>query len=331
MAERNGVLDVARGVCALSVIFIHTVFWSGEHYVPPLVRGLSLFLDVPAFFFLSGCSRSLAGRETCIQGILRIILAFSVFSVLHAFISLDFSIDNLFRVMTLNTPDYKYLPVVGGSFWFVPVFCVVGIWTAAILSFSKTTRALQMWIGAIGLFYVSRFFGAAPVKMGFLGVDLEQVLFYTALYLGGFLFAQMNFVDQQSRRWGISIAIGALVLFGCLSFFVQDVSIQNLQRFKFPASLPYQLVSMVSIGMIIFFWKARIRAPSLSHVGKNALYYYVAQGVGGSALIFVTNYFLAPWPAKLPLMFLLNLSITIPVAEGLRVVTKSFERAVARP
>ena len=60
-SERDHYVDFVRGLCALSVVFIHTVFWSGYSYVPEYVRNLSLMFDVPVFFFLAGCSFSIVG------------------------------------------------------------------------------------------------------------------------------------------------------------------------------------------------------------------------------------------------------------------------------
>lgn len=52
--KRNHVLDACKGLAALNIIFIHTVCWSGNLYIPSYVRTLALILDVPFFFFLSG-------------------------------------------------------------------------------------------------------------------------------------------------------------------------------------------------------------------------------------------------------------------------------------
>ena len=51
---RNNYIDCLRGIAAISIVFIHTCFWSGESYVPEFMQSLSLAIDVPFFFFLSG-------------------------------------------------------------------------------------------------------------------------------------------------------------------------------------------------------------------------------------------------------------------------------------
>ena len=54
MKKRNESIDFFRGLAAISVIFIHTVFHSGSSYVPSYIQNMSLFFDVPVFMFLSG-------------------------------------------------------------------------------------------------------------------------------------------------------------------------------------------------------------------------------------------------------------------------------------
>lgn len=41
--KRNLLIDLIKGIATLSIIFIHTVFWSGERYVPSEIRNLSLY------------------------------------------------------------------------------------------------------------------------------------------------------------------------------------------------------------------------------------------------------------------------------------------------
>ncbi|MBR2111996.1 MAG: hypothetical protein IJ950_03480, partial [Helicobacter sp.] len=53
---RNLEIDILRGICVISIIMIHTTFWSGGAYVPWPVQSLSLLIDVPAFFFIAGAS-----------------------------------------------------------------------------------------------------------------------------------------------------------------------------------------------------------------------------------------------------------------------------------
>ena len=54
--SRDHCLDFLRGLAAISIIFIHTAYHSGDWYVPENVRTIALLLDVPFFMFLTGWS-----------------------------------------------------------------------------------------------------------------------------------------------------------------------------------------------------------------------------------------------------------------------------------
>jgi len=52
--RRDHYIDFLRGIAVISVVLIHTCFWSGASYVPEIVQTFSLAIDVPLFFFLLG-------------------------------------------------------------------------------------------------------------------------------------------------------------------------------------------------------------------------------------------------------------------------------------
>ena len=58
MKKRNYNIDFLRGIATISIIIIHTAFWSGTEYLPSWVSNLTLLLDVPAFIFISGITSS---------------------------------------------------------------------------------------------------------------------------------------------------------------------------------------------------------------------------------------------------------------------------------
>ena len=57
--ERNQNIDFFRGIAVLNIVVIHTAFWFGTGFVPELYRNLTLLIDVPFFFYLSGWSSGL--------------------------------------------------------------------------------------------------------------------------------------------------------------------------------------------------------------------------------------------------------------------------------
>ena len=54
MKKRNYNIDFLRGIATISIIVIHTAFWSGTAYLPEWVSNITLLLDVPEFIFISG-------------------------------------------------------------------------------------------------------------------------------------------------------------------------------------------------------------------------------------------------------------------------------------
>ncbi len=51
---RYDYIDYLRGIAAIFIILIHTSFWSGTKYIPAQFYNLTLIVDVPFFFYLSG-------------------------------------------------------------------------------------------------------------------------------------------------------------------------------------------------------------------------------------------------------------------------------------
>ena len=52
--NRNYYIDNIRGLAIISVIFIHTVFWSGGSYVPEYMRNLALLIRCSDILFING-------------------------------------------------------------------------------------------------------------------------------------------------------------------------------------------------------------------------------------------------------------------------------------
>ena len=66
--NRNEYIDCIRGITTINIIAIHTAFWAGETFTPEWFRNLTLLIDVPLFFYLSGWASSLhkcSVEKTC--------------------------------------------------------------------------------------------------------------------------------------------------------------------------------------------------------------------------------------------------------------------------
>ena len=134
--KRDNYIDFLRGIAALSVVFIHTCFWSGYSYTPELMQTLSLAIDVPFFFFLSGWSSAYVDSfERSIRSLLNIYKKYVMFLPFFFLILLIFgffikqypglSLRSLYGNLFFIAEEPNALSGVMGSMWFMPVYLAV--------------------------------------------------------------------------------------------------------------------------------------------------------------------------------------------------------------
>lgn len=155
--KRDTYLDFMKGVAAINIIMIHTVFWSGESYVPEIVKSMALVLDVPFFFFCSGVGftyvRSFKKTMLSLLNLYKKYLFFLFFYFIclilfgiilknYDGITLENFVNNMFFLRTENTA----LRVVMGSVWFMPVYFTVipiGSYIVTRLYYACTSEKFQ--------------------------------------------------------------------------------------------------------------------------------------------------------------------------------------------
>ncbi len=326
---RESYLDAARGACVLSVMFIHTVYWSGGAYVPEFFRTLALLLDVPAFFFLAGITLAVTGKGRVPAAAFSFVLYFSVLAFIHDALSGEWSFYNLLQCLLLQTPDMKYLPVVGGSYWFVPVYVAVSLFCVALVECAP--RLIKPLTPLLFAYYALDYFFFPQWKntqVAFMGTSMQYLFFYMGLFLFGWL-AWKEWLGRGITRpfWGLAVA--ALLSYTAIWAYGGD-QVLLLQNYKFRPQLPYVVISFLSIGVICALWSNARRSRALESMGKNALAWYAGQGVGASLLMFVAPLLAWPWPIKMPLLFALNVLCAALVATILLALDKAL-RALLRP
>ncbi|ETD25778.1 acyltransferase family protein [Helicobacter canis] len=256
---RDDALDILRGICVISIVLIHTTFWSGGSYVPQAVQSLSLLIDVPAFFFIAGMALAYSKVPNPLPALWKLIFYFGVcIAIYDLCVSIDtkhISFMNTAAAITLHGFSTNALPVLGGSYWFVPVFCVAMIAGALIISFVRVPLALLASF-ALGL-YIAAFFGIFSWQGSFLGVGLQYLVFYTALIVLGYYF-----IRSQRQRLIIiacaSVGVGGFAMLVGLhssGSLAHLPSIFDLQAHKFPVSLPYVLASCASLAGLLVVYK----------------------------------------------------------------------------
>lgn len=247
MRDEN--IDILRGICAISIVLIHTTFWSGGGYVPQYIQSLSLLIDVPAFFFVSGLTLARTKNFNPSGVIFKLILYFGVAIFLYdlvVWLMHGGNFSNTLNAITLNKFKTPYLSALGGSYWFVSVFCVVSIISSIVLIY---LRKLYLLIAILSLnLYIIAFFSSFSIKGSFLGVGLNYCCFYLGIMLLGFFIGERALLKRVATPF---VVCGILAL-ALLYAFNPEPSTLDMQSNKFFPKLPYILFSFIGIGILIF-------------------------------------------------------------------------------
>lgn len=297
--QRDLYIDLARGICVISIIFIHTVFWSGSSYVPNWVRNLSLLVDVPLFFFLTGCTMSIYSKLNPLKQILKLALLFFFTVAICQIIYLNFNLKNLIAPLILGDAKVPHVPLLKGSYWFVPVYAVSILYTKIILDYLKPV-IVNSFMYLIPIFYIYLFFSHSTYNYPavFQGVSCQQVLFHLWLILLGLKTYNLN----KKYIW---LGLSLFCIVGTIAFALNEPSFY-LQSYKFPTSLPYIVATMISIGAVMAFKKTVKQQNFLTFLGENAISFYLAQCISSSILFNFVRIININWIYKLAICFSLN-------------------------
>ena len=82
------------------------------------------------------------------------------------------------------------LPVVNGSYWFVPVYCVALILSELILKYYP--KVVYIFLGLTFVYYVFLWFGIRCPEGYVFGQSIQMILFYVSLVLLGTKFYMVN-------------------------------------------------------------------------------------------------------------------------------------------
>ncbi|MFC3868365.1 acyltransferase family protein [Helicobacter equorum] len=270
---RNLEIDILRGICVISIIMIHTTFWSGGAYVPWPVQSLSLLIDVPAFFFIAGASIAYTQKIQPIKVIYKMIFYFGVtlliYDIIQSIITHTINFDATLSALGLYNLKTPLLPVFGGSYWFVPVFCAVSILAAIILEYFP--KAIAGFILGGLILYVLGYFMNFPVGGKFLHTSLNFCIFYTSLYLLGYLFIQKQYFCNY--QFALSLIVVGFLGFILTYFLKGGNQVFILQSSKFPVSLPYVLASLFGIGLLLITWNLWKKFSSINGGGYHQIPY----------------------------------------------------------
>lgn len=328
---RDNYLDFCRGFGAINIIIIHTAFWSGGSYVPTIIQSLTLLLDVPFFFFLAGWGRTYSPSfNKTIKSLLDIYKKFVFFISLY-FIALwlwrgSIATGGLYNFLSylsfVNKEDTVFM-VIMGSIWFLPVFfAVVPLCMLAIYGINKCSGEEQREKG-INTFLIILLVLFVWAQMG------QQYLFFSReMLFYGFLFVLGYWsFDKEIQKKRVFVSL--LTLFTVGSWILAHMLgeyIWNVQSLKFPPHILYLMLSMIAVTFTMYYKNKFI--PSEKNifvwVGKNAIWYYFAQGVSSSLLFYAVNHFECFWLIKYIICIMINILLTTVIVCFLKRLYKLF-------
>ena len=342
--KRDLYIDYAKGLATLSIVFIHTVFWSGQFYVSNEMRIFSLLFDVPIFFALSGLTSS-GNLDKTVRRLLKLQITYMIFvtglffsdSFFKVFLQSFFdkeTYQNFFLTFgpkytekSLSQPfDFKLLgnwwlhqystcdvfPVVMGSFWYLKTYYVVTFFGVIVLRFFS--KYIWWIIGFCVVFIFVFNFNPDFYPTGQVG--------YTVFYLLVFLVAY-QLKNKKLTNAQVLFLIG-FVLFSLVGMFWSygaDI-FYKLNKQKFPPKIPYIVWSFVSLAMVfIFYNRLKIQKENLlSYIGQNAIFFYFAQGISSSLVYFFIPVFRENlhWFVLMILIYALNILLAVIIAKFLK-------------
>ncbi len=342
--KRDLYIDFAKGFATICIIFIHTAFWSGQFYIPTEFRVLSLLLDVPLFFALSGITSG-NNIEKTLYRLLKLQVTYMIFVTFLFFVDYFFKVFglNFFGLETMKHfystfgtkyaptsisyyPEWQNLgnwylhsysncdtfPVVMGSFWYLKVYYILTVFGVLILKFFP--KHID-W-------FITLCFGLTLIFNLFPQYYPSGQVGYVAFYLGLFLVANRLKGKIIPRNY-IPMIYGAvaLALAGLFYTFGPEI-FYKMNKQKFPPRLPYIIWAMPSLTtLFILYNRLKINKESIiTYIGQNAIFFYFAQGISSSLVYFLV----VPlkdqlsWWVLMVLIFIINIILAIFIAKFLK-------------
>lgn len=344
--NRDLYIDFAKGMATLSIIFIHTAFWSGQFYIPTEVRVFSLVFDVALFYALSGITSG-SNIEKTFYRLLKLQITYMIF------VTFLFFLDYFFKVFGLSFFSLEWLqkfystfgskysttgvsaypqwqnlgnwylhqytnadtfPVVMGSFWYLKVYFILAVFGVLILRFFP--KHINWFIAlCIGLTLV---FNAFPeyYPAGQVG--------YVSFYLAVFLMAhQMRGKKIPAKIIPVLYGLVAASLIWMFWYYGSEI-FYKINKNKFPPKIPYIIWSLFSLTtLFVLYNRLKITKESfVTHIGKNAIFFYFAQGISSSLVYFLVvplkEYM--PWWLLMIIIYIINIILAFIISAGLKKV-----------
>lgn len=200
--QRAHYIDLIRGLCVIGIVFIHTCAHSGVSYVPAPMLWVSLLLDVPAFFFITGMTMAYVQKDVIINNLFKLSMVFTLLSLLCNLLGRHFSIRALlYSLFLYDIRVPQFFKGVAWSYWFVPVYASALILTTLIMAKLKPKLGFVLVLFLMPYIFIFLKIPAGfeeKFKQMFLGLPLRSILFPTALMLLGYWFEERISKNPES-------------------------------------------------------------------------------------------------------------------------------------
>jgi fucose 4-O-acetylase-like acetyltransferase len=336
---RDTYFDAFKGMMILSVINIHTVYWSLKPYTPDILRELAYFVDIPIFFFISGYFVRYSGFLSCgrqaLRQLVRLYLRYLVITalvasgtVLWVYFFRDRIPDglpaSLLSMFTLKLSGelWGYFKGYYGNLWYLhtylPMLLLVPVMVG--IPFFPRFKYVVLFVLLI-LYYLMTYEYKGHV---FLLRSWGDIFFYSFFYVLGTVY-RIKEEELSARLVLFSFIVNCLVVW---FIFQMDGGELRLSRYKFPPSVEWLVYSLLLVHVFVLirpYWNKTIRsrisriAPGLEWIGNNSLTVYLIQGLICS-IPFLFAGRLAEAVSYTPLLYLLVFSFNATVSISLSII-----------
>lgn len=355
MKERDSYIDFCRGIAVLDVLGAHTAFWVLFWETPNFAKSAFLFFEVPMFFFLSGWAMSLGIHDfkRALNGVKRFWLQWIYFVVVTAALcaismhtshpiegvaGLSDLISNIFFDVS-----FPGLPVIGVSLWWIlSFFVLIPLFSLILMPAQdkkyKAAVEVGLLIATVVLFFVMSLTGAKLPRGIFTNdwlVDLNimsgQEFDATLPLLGTLWLLGVNKKRiKPDKLWKFLVPEAVIILLYIVSDRLYGISVTDVQSAKFPPVAPYLFASLIFVLPVLYFeGKIKKTGKLLPHIGKNAPFYFFAQGVTSSLCNRIKGFIPEwGWAPRLIILLVINIFLAIAFAEALAFSYGLIRRAV---
>jgi hypothetical protein len=344
--NRDLYIDFAKGMATLSIIFIHTAFWSGQFYISTEVRVFSLVFDVALFYALSGITSG-SNIEKTFYRLLKLQITYMIFVTFLFFLDYFFKVFGLtfFSMEWLQNfystfgskyvatsvsdiPQWQNLgnwylhqytnadtfPVVMGSFWYLKVYFILAVFGVLILRFFP--KHVNWFIGLC--LALTLIFNVFPEF--YPGGQVGYVAFYLAIFLTA---NRMRGKKIPKKVIPVLYAVVAAALIWMFWYYGNEI-FYKINKNKFPPKIPYIIWSLFSLTtLFVLYNRLKVTKENfVTHIGKNAIFFYFAQGISSSLVYFIVAALQEnmPWWLLMILIYIINVILAFIIAAGLKKV-----------